>query len=391
MLRNLRNPTTPRLALVVVALGALVALAVPAGAASGSSADTKLDKALAAFVGQTGGPPGIAVVVQRGNNPVLHDAGTAVVGQDQPITLTDHTRVASVAKAYSGATSLAEVSAGKLALDSTLGATLASGLPGMPATWSDITLTQLLQHTSGLVDFSTSKAFGAALTANLLVPPPPAQLVSYVFADPLLFTPGSKYHYSNTDNILVGLMVQAATGQSYESELAAKVTTPLGLTDTSLPSDSFMIDPYVHGYDIENPKQPEDVSELFAAGWTWASGGVVATPGDANAFVRGYVGGELFDAATRKAQLTFRAGSSEPPGPGTNSAGLAVFRYQTKCGTFYGHTGNTPGYTQFVAASKDGTRSASVSINAQITPTVNRSAFPALRKIFELAVCAAAS
>jgi len=130
---------------------------------------------------------------------------------------------------------------------------------------------------------------------------------------------------------------------------------------------------------------------LFAAGWTWASGGVVAAPGDANAFVRGYVGGQLFDAATRKAQLTFRAGSSEPPGPGTNSAGLAVFRYQTKCGTFYGHTGNTPGYTQFVAASKDGTRSASVSINAQITPTVNKSAFPALRKIFELAVCAAAS
>ena len=347
MLRNLRNPTSPRhLLLVVVALGTLVALALPAGAASGNSADTRLDKALAAFVARSDGPPGIAVVVQRGNNPVLHEAGTAVVGQDQPITLDDHTRVASVAKAYSGATSLAEVSAGKLALDSTIGAVLT----GMPATWADITLTQLLQHTSGLVDFSNSKEFGQALTASLLVPPPPEQLVSYVFADPLLFTPGSKYHYSNTDNILVGLMVQAATGQSYESELQAKVAQPLGLTATSLPSDSFMPDPYVHGYDIENPKQPEDASELFAAGWTWASGGVVATPGEANAFVRGYVGGELFDAATRKAQLTFRAGSSEPPGPGTNAAGLAVFRYQTKCGTFYGHTGNTPGYTQFVAS-----------------------------------------
>ncbi len=118
---------------------------------------------------------------------------------------------------------------------------------------------------------------------------------------------------------------------------------------------------------------------------------MVATPRDANAFVRGYVGGSLFDDATRKAQLTFRAGSSEPPGPGTNAAGLGVFRYRTKCGTFYGHTGNTPGYTQFVAASRDGKRSASVSVNAQITPTVNKSAFPALRKVFELAVCAAAA
>ncbi len=383
----LRNTFSRRLVLVSVALVALFAFSLPAGAASGNSADTKLDQALAAFVARSDGPPGIAVVVQRGANPVLHEAGTAVVGQDQPITLDDHTRVASVAKAYSGATSLAEVSAGKLALDSTVGSTLT----GMPAAWADITLTQLLQHTSGLADFSNSKEFGAALTASLLVPPPPEQLVSYVFADPLLFTPGSKYHYSNTENILVGLMVQAATGQSYESELAAKVAAPLGLTQTSLPSDSFMVDPYVHGYDIENPKQPENVSELFAAGWTWASGGVVATPAEANAFVRGYVGGELFDAATRKAQLTFRSGSSEPPGPGTNAAGLAVFRYQTRCGTFYGHTGNTPGYTQFVASSKDGTRSAAVSVNAQITPTVNKKAFPALRAIFELAVCAAAA
>ena len=366
---------------------ALATLAVPAGAASGNNADTALDQALAKFVGRSDGSPGIAVVVQRGAAPVLHEAGTAIVGKDRPITLTDHTRVASVAKAYSGATSLAEVTAGALKLDSTIGATLT----GMPASWADITLTQLLQHTSGLADFSQSKAFQQALVASLLIAPPPATLVSYVFGDPLLFKSGSKYHYSNTENILVGLMVEAATGKTYPDELQAKVAQPLGLTETSLPSDSFMIEPYVRGYDISNHAQPEDVSQLFAAGWTWASGGVVATPGDANAFVRGYVGGQLFDAATRKAQLTFRAGSSEPPGPGTNSAGLAVFRYQTKCGTFYGHTGNTPGYTQFVAASKDGTRSASVSINAQITPTVNKSAFPALRKIFELAVCAAAS
>ena len=366
---------------------ALANLAVPAGAASGNNADTALDKALAKFVARSDGPPGIAVVVQRDAAPVLHEAGTAIVGKDRPIALTDHTRVASVAKAYSGATSLAEVTAGALKLDSTIGATLT----GMPAAWSAVTLTQLLQHTSGLADFSQSKTFQQALVANLLIAPPPATLVSYVFGDPLLFKPGSRYHYSNTDNIVVGLMVEAATGHTYPDELQAKVAQPLGLTETSLPSDSFMIEPYVRGYDISNPKQPEDVSELFAAGWTWASGGVVATPRDANAFVRGYVGGQLFDAATRKAQLNFRTGSSEPPGPGTNSAGLAVFRYQTKCGTFYGHTGNTPGYTQFVAASKDGTRSASVSINAQITPTVNKSAFPALRKIFELAVCAAAS
>jgi D-alanyl-D-alanine carboxypeptidase len=374
-------------ALLVAAIACCVALTVPAGALSRTSADFALDQALAKFVARSDGPPGIAVAVQRGPAVLLHQAGSLIAGERTRFELTDHTRVASVAKAYSGATSLAEVSAGALALDSTVGKVLT----GMPSTWADVTLAQLLQHTSGIPDFSRSKDFAQALQANLLTPPPPATLVSYVFTEPLLFSPGSKYHYSNTDNILVGLMVEAVTGHSYEDELQAKVATPLGLTQTSLPAGNTMPTEYVHGYDISDPKAPEDVSELFAAGWTWASGGVVATPGDANAFIRGYVGGKLFDAATRKAQMTFRPGNSEPTGPGTNSAGLGVFRYETRCGTFYGHTGNTPGYTQFVAASKDGTRSTSVSVSAQITPNVNKAAFPALRKIFELAVCAAAS
>jgi D-alanyl-D-alanine carboxypeptidase len=87
--------------------------------------------------------------------------------------------------------------------------------------------------------------------------------------------------------------------------------------------------------------------------------------------------------------MHFVPGSSEPTGPGVNAAGLGIFRYRTRCGTVYGHTGNTAGYTQFVAASANGSRSAVVSINAQITPTVSPLKFPALRRIYTLAVCAA--
>ena len=94
-------------------------------------------------------------------------------------------------------------------------------------------------------------------------------------------------------------------------------------------------------------------------------------------------------SALYKQQFTFRSGSSEPTGPGQNSAGLAIFRYQTKYGTVYGHTGNTLGYTQFIAATADGSRSAVVSVNAQITPTANQDRFPDLRQIFLLAVGAA--
>jgi D-alanyl-D-alanine carboxypeptidase len=147
--------------------------------------------------------------------------------------------------------------------------------------------------------------------------------------------------------------------------------------------------PFAHGYQPDPPNADEDVSEVIAAGWSWASGGVVSTPQDANLFVRGYVSGQLTNAATQAQQFTFRAGSSEPPGPGTNSAGLAVFRYRTSCGTVYGHTGNTPGYTQFIASSRDGKRSTVVSINSQLTPDRNAKRFAELRRIYGLAVCAA--
>ena len=77
----------------------------------------------------------------------------------------------------------------------------------------------------------------------------------------------------------------------------------------------------------------------------WASGAMVSTPFELNRFIRAYASGRLFGAATHSQQLRFVPGSSEPPGPGTNAAGLGIFRYRTRCGTVFGHTGNFPGYT----------------------------------------------
>ena len=128
---------------------------------------------------------------------------------------------------------------------------------------------------------------------------------------------------------------------------------------------------------------------MFAAGWTWISGGVVSTPSDANSFVRGYASGKTTNRATHAEQFRFREGSSEPPGPGTNAAGMAIFRYRTRCGVVFGHTGNTAGYTQFVASTRDGQRSVVVSVNAQIIPKYSPLRFAELRKIYTLGVCAA--
>ncbi len=372
---------------VALAIGGTVVTPDPASAtptcAGGSCG---LQRAVSALVRAAGGPPGAIVVVQRGAKVTTYSAGVAELGTAQPPTASDQMRLASVSKAFSGAAALALVSAGRLSLNDTIG----KWLPSLPKAWWPITLRRLLNHTSRIPDFSAQPAFITDLTDNLLSPPPPADLLSYVEKLALPPKVGTGYSYSNSDNIIVGLMIEAATGKSYASVLQSKVLGPLGLDHTTFPTDQLMPSPTMHGYDISQ-SPPEDQTDLFAAGWTWAAGAVVSTPLDANRFVRGYVAGRLISKTTQSAQFQFVPGNSEPPGPGTNSAGLALFRYQTSCGTVYGHTGNTAGYTQFAAASRDGSESVTVSVNAQISPKVNSQWFAQLRELDLLGVCAALS
>ncbi|HXM86687.1 MAG TPA: serine hydrolase domain-containing protein [Solirubrobacteraceae bacterium] len=361
-----------------------IVCAAPARAASPRASDAALQRAIARLVAKPDGPPGVAVVVQRGRRVAFHTAGVADVRRKQPIEPTDHMRLASVAKAFSGAVALSLVAERKLSLSDTVG----KWLPSLPAAWSAVTLRELLAHTSGIPDFSQTEDFGEALGKSLLLAPAPEALLAFA-APRLQFAPGSRYHYSNSDNVIVALIAAAAGRSSYESELSQRVLAPLRLSSTSLPSDARLPRPFVHAYVVDPPNAPEDVSELFAAGWSWASGGVVSTPRDANSFVRAYVRGALTNRSTRAAQFTFVPGSSEPTGPGVNSAGLAIFRYRTRCGTVYGHTGNTAGFTQLIAANASGTRSTVVSVNAQITPKSNAKRFSELRAIYTLAVCSA--
>src|SRR5215217_862934 len=377
---------------VAVLLASGVALAVtPEGAGHGSlqgarERDAALDHALEELVAMHGGPPGVIAIVQPGPHREIHSFGVSNLKGALPMRANDHMRLGSTSKAFSGAVALSLVSKDELSLNDTIG----ERLPGLPQTWHKITLRQLLKHTSGLPNFTEDQDFLAALGDSFKNAPGPRKLLSYVEDEPLNFQQGTRYEYSNSDNVVVGLMVEDATGESYEQQLEEQVYGPLGLKKTSLPRGANLRKPFIHGYDTSQ-QPPEDVSEDFAAGWSWASGGIVSTPADLNTFIRAYVGGKLFDERTQaKQRRVIEGGSSEPPGPGMNSAELAIFRYETPCGTVWGHTGNTSGYTQFAAASADGRRSVTVSINALHTLVSGSLAvFEALRRAEELAVCAA--
>jgi D-alanyl-D-alanine carboxypeptidase len=374
--------------LVRLLAAAVLAVASASHAVTAARADAALDRALQRLVDLPEGPPGVIAIVQRGDDLAVHTAGVAsFVTLDAPRT-TDHMRIASVAKAFSGAVALALVQQGVMSLDETIG----QRRPDLPVQWHGVTLRALLNHTSGVPDFLESKAAQTAVGASLTVPLAPRAMLEFIKDSPLK-RPG-RYHYSNSDNIIIGLMVETATGIPYDEAIAREVSAPLGLVATTLPRGTQLPAPFIRGYEIDDDDPPLDLSEIFAAGWAWASGGIVSTPADLNRFIRGYVGKALFGDAVAAEQRRFiRHGTSDPIGPGQNAAGLALFRYRTRCGTMYGHTGNIFGYTQLAAASADGTRSVTVSINAQRTQDTDgrgkQKAYRLLRKAEVLAVCAA--
>jgi D-alanyl-D-alanine carboxypeptidase len=374
---------------LVAALATIALVALVPSASAATTADRQLDAAMKKLVAMKGGPPGAISVVQRDGQRKVHRAGVANLRHRTPLRSTDHMRIASMSKAFSGAVALSLVEKGVLSLDDTI----AQRLPSLPAAWGQVTLRQLLDHTSGLPDYTKDKTLLALLARKphtLFLPL--GTILSYVADEPLNFVPGSKFLYSNSDNIAVALMAQAASGRTYDDLLASEVYAPAGLIQTSM-ADGFRIPaPYIHGYDMTvNP--PADISTALAMSFVWASGGIISTPDDLTSFIRAYSSRKFFGQATQDQQLQLVAGHSEPIGPGRNLAGLGIFRYTTRCGAVYGHTGNFPGYTQFMAATLDGNRSATFAITTQLNTDnltrTQRPVFAALRRAEETAVCAA--
>ncbi len=359
------------------------ALVLGAGSAQARTTDATVQRGLERLVAAPGGPVGAIVTLFRNGRTTVLRAGQADVTRPGAPRLGDHMRIASVSKAFSGAVALRLVQEGRLCLDDTIGHLLDGA---MPPRWSAVTVREMLNHTSGLPDYTHSDGFLKQATLDPLGFVSPTTIIDWVRKDRLGFTPGSRYEYSNTDNIVVALIAEHVTRTSYGQLLSSLVFRPARLIQTTFPTRRISLPaPFIHGYDVEPDKPPKDVTTFLSPSGAWASGAIVSTPADLGAFIRADLAGRFFGRAQRAEQFRFVRGSSSPPGPGTNSAGLAIFRYQTRCGTVYGHTGNFPGYVQWAAATADGRRSVTSSLNIA-APT--GALLQQLRSVQASAVCA---
>ena len=250
-------------------------------------------------------------------------------------------RIASVAKAFSGAVALQLVRDGRLGLDDTIGAAPARAC--RPA-WAAVTVRQMLGHTSGVPDYTRSDWLHHAGQDRIRVASSRRPGSSTGSERTRSTSPGSRYAYSNTDNIVIGLIAQAVTGRPYPDLLDDIVFGPARLRETSFPTRRIALPaPFLHGSAVAPGEDDlREVTHISEPEWRVGVGrGRLHARRPQRVHPR-LPGTAVLRRGRSSASRCASSGAAGParPGPGRNAAGLALFRYRTRCGKVYGHTGN---------------------------------------------------
>ena len=256
-------------------------------------------------------------------------AGLADRRAGRAVTPGERFRVGSVTKTFTAAVVLQLVDEGRLALDDRLSDHVA--FPGGDA----ITVRHLLSHTSGIYNYTDSPLVRADSDRAWSV----QEILEVAAAEPRAFAPGTAWDYSNTNYILLGLIIEQVTGQPYHREVRARLLEPLGLDDTFLEGAEPIPDGYARGYERRDGELV-DITDEFHPSLAWAAGAMVSTVGDAAAWARALYAGDVLAPATRAEMLTPTA----LPGNATAPYGLGVFVEQTALGPIYGHGGTIHGF-----------------------------------------------
>jgi D-alanyl-D-alanine carboxypeptidase len=322
-----------------------------------------LDDLLAAVVA-TGVPGAVAVAAVSGGR-VEGAAGVADLASGEPLSVEHRFRIGSVTKIFVAALVLRLVEDGLLDLDQTAAPFV-----------DDVTVRQLLNHTSGLDDFVGDPiAFFEPYRRD------PAHRwelgaqdeLRLVLARPRLFPPGEGWAYHGSNYLVLRLLVEQVTGVGLREALRERVFAPLGLRRTDLVEDP-LLDDCAHGYlPADNPilpggPEPVDVTALDLPFYR-AGGGIVSTAGDVVEMLRVLLGGGLIGAALRT-ELLDAADSdwdeTDRYGLGIGEITALMGRRRSPCGPAWGHLGFSVGYAAIALSTEDGTRQVVLFVNGNL-------------------------
>ena len=289
-------------------------------------------KELAAFGG--GQPvPGVALGVwDPGHGSLVEGIGYGDLAPRRAMALEDRFRIGSNTKTFVTTVILQLVDEKRLALDDPVDR---FKLPVTVPRGGTITVRQLLEMRSGIIDLYASPAF-----QKLDIGPHDVfdlkHWTELALAHPPLFAPGAKYNYSNTNYMLLGWIVEAVTHDTIANEIHKRCIEPMHLDATRFPvTDPNMPMPYARGYSLNKNKLWIDESVVFPPNVSWAAGAMISDVGDMRKWVKAYVTGTTNSAASQKARLTCL-----PTGEGNLAFGLGI-----GCSAgWYGYTGGITGY-----------------------------------------------
>ncbi len=342
---------------LVTALAGVACLAAPAAASAAPA--PKLQRALDRVV--AAGAPGATVLVRDGARTTRLSAGHANLATRRPIRVSDRTRIGGVTKSFVATVVLQLAAEGRLSLDDSV----ARRLPGVIAGGDAITVRRLLNHTSGIFSYDKD----------------PAVLAPYMKGDFTrafdlrrapgianghgpLFAPGAELSYSNTNYVLLGMIVEAVTHDTIGAQIYRRIVVPLGLRHTSYPRTSRIAGAHVHGY--LPGKQPADVTSLSPT-LLGAAGAIVSNAADVARFYRALLGGRLLaprELAEMQTIDPVATGGIADAGIRGGAWGLGLLRERFPCGLAWGHDSETPGYMAAAWNSPDGARQVVVVVNA---------------------------
>ncbi len=365
MFRRSRTVLIAGVAAVVMAASPAVS-AAPAGTATRNDAVQRvLDQAV-----NEGGAPGMLAEVRTGSSRWFGSAGVADTTTHRKPQANDRYRIGSTTKTFTATVLLQLVGEGRLSLDDTVEKWLPGVVKGNGHDGSRISVRQLLNHTSGIFNFTEDPQ----VVANLVGPAflehrfdgfRPEQLVRTAMSHAPAFAPGTSWAYSNTNFILAGMLVEKVSGRSLATEVTRRVIVPLGLYDTYLPGQSTSIyGPHGKAYSkllVPDPAAPVyDVSELNPS-WAGSAGDMISTAGDINRFYSALLGGRLLRPAQQKEMFTAVPTVNWIPNTGY---GLGMIAQTLPCGVrVWGHGGTIHGSLSWSMGLRDGSKVASTNIN----------------------------
>ncbi|MER7670107.1 serine hydrolase domain-containing protein [Kitasatospora sp. NPDC096128] len=336
--------------------------ALAPGAAFAGGRPDSVQSSLNALVKDDGLPAALASVKGRDGRTHTYTAGVGDLATRAKVPMDGQVRIGSNTKPFTAVVVLQLVAEGKLGLDSPVETYLPGLLRGDGIDGRNITVRQLLQHTSGLPDYMETPALPDFTTIQYRYFEP-RDLLDSALAQKARFPAGTSWEYSNTNYIVAGLLIQKVTGRPVGEEITKRVIDRAGLRHTYFPTpgDMSIHEAHPHGYYRSSPDAaPIDYTEMDSSA-AWAAGALVSTNTDLNAFYAALLGGRLLPAAQLAEMRT--TVPAELLGPGVRY-GLGLQSKPLSCGgLLWGHGGTTAGYRSRNGITDDG-RAAAITVTA---------------------------